>query len=192
MNWFTSIIRIAGSSFPLSASLVQLQAEIDHQELLKRLEKLEDPISFLHHDIPEVCKHLYVRATESCEYHYQEPLTFEESFYSKYKRALALLEGQNYIDQLCGMGAKVPLQINFEDPTFVLYCAMRIENDNTMSNLIEIVDKCIEGQSLNGYEISKKTGLPVFLLKSVFVVFESKNYGYSPKTLGSCEYIGTA
>lgn len=57
MNWFFSMVRVAGAAFPVSSMLVQLQAEIDSNELNNRLNRLEDPISHLHenvHDISEV------------------------------------------------------------------------------------------------------------------------------------------
>ena len=47
MGWFYSLVRVAGAGFPVSASLVQLQGEIDAQEMKARLDRLEDPISSL-------------------------------------------------------------------------------------------------------------------------------------------------
>ena len=51
MNWFFKFVRIAGASFPVASSLVQLQSELDSDELNRRIQKLEDPISNLHEDV---------------------------------------------------------------------------------------------------------------------------------------------
>ena len=59
MEWFIKIVRVAGVNFPGAASLVQLQAELDSTAMASRLEKLEDPISYLHEDIPDVAKEIY-------------------------------------------------------------------------------------------------------------------------------------
>jgi elongation factor P hydroxylase len=59
MDWLFSIVRIAGASFPVASSLVQLQSEIDSKTLSKRVEKLDDSVSHLHKDIPELSKLIY-------------------------------------------------------------------------------------------------------------------------------------
>lgn len=94
MSWFISILKIAGASFPVAASLAQLHSEIDWTALLKRVEKLEDPISCLHSDIPAVSRLIYaeLKTKESLN------LTFDDEFYSKYRRPLAALEANGSIE----------------------------------------------------------------------------------------------
>ena len=40
MEWFVKLVRIAGVNFPVAASFVQLQAEIDSDKIEERLESL--------------------------------------------------------------------------------------------------------------------------------------------------------
>jgi len=54
MNWFFSMVRVAGVAFPVSSMLVQLQAEIDSNEFNTRLNRMEDPISHLHENVHEI------------------------------------------------------------------------------------------------------------------------------------------
>ena len=76
MNWFYSIVRIAGASFPVASSLVQLQSEIDSNALNERVAKLEDPVSNIHCDVPELARIIYqeLKQTDGIN------LSFEEDF----------------------------------------------------------------------------------------------------------------
>ena len=94
MDWFCSLIRIAGVSFPVASSLVQLNSEIESGHIRSRLEKLEDPISSLHPDIQIVSKKIY----EAIRIKKTSILDFEEEFYTKHSRPLATLEANGLID----------------------------------------------------------------------------------------------
>lgn len=106
MDWFFSIIRIAGVTFPgaaaLGTALVQLQAEIDSASLKKRVSKLEDPISWLHADVPELSRHLYrkLKAENSLK------MYFNDEFYVRYSRALAALETCGYLKGSHALGKR--------------------------------------------------------------------------------------
>ncbi|MCR9321557.1 hypothetical protein [Vibrio alginolyticus] len=87
IDWFCKIVRIAGVNFPVAASFVQFQAELDSIAMSKRIEKLEDPISYLHEDIQEVSKLIYAQLV-TCD---SVNLDFGDDFYVKYSRPLAAL-----------------------------------------------------------------------------------------------------
>lgn len=99
-KWFTKLIRIAGASFPGSSSLVQFHSEIESYQTDRRIKKLEDPISYLHEDIESVAEIIYgqVLAQDSWK------LKFNDSFYLKYKRCLAVLNKANLISMTRGLG----------------------------------------------------------------------------------------
>lgn len=59
MHWFTSFVKVAGASFPVTSSFVQLLSELDSREIKERISKLEDPISNLHPEIHELSRLLY-------------------------------------------------------------------------------------------------------------------------------------
>ncbi|MDI6786028.1 MAG: hypothetical protein QMD92_04890 [bacterium] len=95
MDWFFSVIRVAGASFPVASSFVQLQSEIDSKSLLERVEKLEDPVSSLHADVLTLSKSIYheLKSQESIN------LSFSDEFYSQYSRPLAVLKSRGYIKE---------------------------------------------------------------------------------------------
>lgn len=187
-EWFLKVIRIAGVNFPVAASLVQFQAENDSEAMALRLQKLEDPISFLHEDLPEISKEIYqqLRANDSIS------LDFEEDFYIKYSRALAVLETQGFISKMSVVGSRIPLGIKIIDASYIMYMCNLAEDSQKMQEIVEIVDRCEVGLWLNGDELKTSVGLPRYVIRGVFEIYESKGFGILSKAIGSCKYMGNA
>ncbi len=188
MNWFISIIRVAGASFPVASSLVQLQSEIDSKALLDRVDKLEDPISYLHDDLPELSRHIYKRLKTNNS----SKLDFDDEFYKKYSRALAVLESQGYVKGGHALGKNYAAGIRLIDPSYIMYLCALEEDSEKMESLVKIVDKCNIGEWLNGDDIQLSLSLPIPTIKAVFDIYESKGYGLCSKEIGSCKYVGKA
>jgi len=188
MDWFFSIIRVAGASFPVSSSLVQLQSEIDSKALLERVEKLEDPVSFLHDDVPALSKVIYhkLKSQESTK------LLFSDEFYSKYSRPLAVLESHGFVKGCHAIGKRYAAGIRLCDPSFIMYLCAIAEDKNKMQELLKIVDSCEVGKWLDGKKIKADVELPLPVIKAVFDIYESKGYGLCSKTIGAVQYIGKA
>jgi hypothetical protein len=188
MDWFFSIIRVAGASFPVASSFVQLQAELDSKILQKRLSRLEDPVSFLHEDVPELSKHIYnqLKSKESIQ------LSFSDEFYAKYSRALASLESQSYIKGGHAIGKRYAAGIRLIDPSYIMYLCALEEDNEKMETLVKIVDSCEAGKWLDGNRLQMTISLPLVVIKAVFEIFESKGYGLCSKTIGETKYIGKA
>ncbi len=188
MDWLLSIIRIAGASFPVASSLVQLQAEINSKALSDRVARLEDPISYLHDDIPEVSRKIYqkMKIVDSAS------LDFDAEFYKKYSRALAALESQGCIKQDRAIGQKHALGIRLVDPSYIMYMCALEEDSSKMESIIKIVDECSIGEWLNGKNIQTSINLPLPVIKAVFEIYESKGYGLCSQEIGSCKYMGKA
>lgn len=188
MDWFLSVVRMAGVAFPVASSLVQLQSEIDSKILKERVARLEDPVSYLHDDVPELSRTIYRRLVLKNS----EGLDFEEEFYSKFGRALAVLESQNYIEGGHAIGKKYAGGIRIVDPSYIMYMCALEEDDLKMETLMKIIERCNVGERLDGKIIQATTNLPLPVIKAVFDIYESKGYGFCSKIVGSCEYIGQA
>ena len=188
MDWLLSIIRIAGASFPVASSFIQLQSEIDSKALSDRVARLEDPISYLHNDIPEVSRNIYrkMKIVDSVS------LDFDAEFYRKYSRALAVLESQGCIKQDRAIGKKYALGVRLVDPSYIMYMCALEEDSNKMESIIKIVDKCSVGKWLNGKNIQTSIDVPLPVIKAVFEIYESKGYGLCSQEIGSCKYMGKA
>lgn len=188
MDWFFKIIRVAGASFPVASSFVQLQSELDSISLQKRLIKLEDPISYLHDDIPELSKQLYneLKSQESIQ------LDFNDEFYTKYSRSLAVLESQAYIDGGHALGKRFAAGIRLIDPSYIMYLCVLGEDSKKMEILIHTLDSCKIQEWLDGNKIKKTTSLPLPVIDAAFRIFESKGYGICSNTIGEIKYMGMA
>ncbi len=188
IDWFLKLIRIAGVNFPVAASLVQLQAEIDSDRIEERLNKLEDPISFLHEDIPSVSKEIYKKLCENDTV----MLTFPDEFYIKYSRPIAALSKNSYISITNVIGSRIPRSITLTDPSFIMYMCVLSEDKNRMQKIFDIIDNCEVGNWLDGDIIKDEICLPKYVIRAVFEIFEAKGYGILSKTIGSCQYMGKA
>jgi len=188
MEWFLKVIRIAGVNFPGAASLVQLQAEIDSDKIAKRLQKLEDPISYLHEDVQAASIEIY----QKLSFNDSVNLDFDEEFYTKYSRPLAALEKKLFISRYMVIGSRIPRDITLIDPTFIMYMCVLAEDHNKMQEIVKIVDSCEVGKWLDGEKLKYEIGLPKYVIRAVFEIYEAKGYGILSKTIGSCQYMGNA
>jgi hypothetical protein len=188
MDWFLKIIRIAGASCPGAASLLQLQAELDGAEIKKRIDKLSDPISFLHNDVQKVAKEIYtnLKSADSLT------LNFDSAFYTKYSRPLAALDAKSLIKSQHAIGSPFAAGIYLCDPTFIMYLCALSENSKKMQRLIELVDSCAVGASINGKNLQPELELPLQVIKAVFEIYRLKGFGLVSKEIGSAYYIGKA
>lgn len=188
MNWFFKLVKIAGASFPVASSLVQLQSELDSDELNRRIQKLEDPISNLHEDVYGLSKGIYreLKNTDTIN------LNFSDEFYKKYSRALAALESSNYILQNYRIGSRIPLGIELSDPTYILYMALQFENQESMQEIFDIADRCQIGESVSAENLAPSLMLPKYVIRAVFEVFESKGYGLRSGGMTKFRYTGKA
>ncbi len=185
MNWLFSIVRIAGASFPVASSLIQLQSEMDSQALSERVAKLEDPVSHLHEDVPELSRNLY-RALKKAD---SARLYFDDEFYKKFSRALAILESEGCLTGEHSFSKRYHMGIRLMDPSFIMYLCALEENPKKMELLINTVDKCQMGESLNGHKIKDEINLPLPVINSAFEIFESKGYGTRSREIGSSVYL---
>lgn len=189
VDWFFSIVRIAGTAFPLTAWLVQLQAEIDSKTMAERVAKLEDPVSFLHPDVPELSQKIYQELKKK---EASENIEFDRDFYSRYSRALAILESQGYIKGLHSLANLYDGGISVVDPSYIMYLCAVAEDGEKMEALIKRVEECQIGEWLDGYNIQKSIDLPIPVIKAVFQIYESKGYGTLSREVHSCQYLGRA
>lgn len=184
-NWFIKLIRIAGASFPGSSSLVQYYSELESINTDERISKFEDPISYIHKDIGQLSEMIYIQVKAQDSW----SLKFDDNFYRKFKRCLAVLNKANLIGMTRGLGHSVPDGINLSDSTFLLYLCDKYEQKHKMDELFHIVDRCESGIWLDGEMLRDSLELPLVVISAVFDVFESKGYGIKSKTIGRYQYL---
>lgn len=179
MDWFLKLVRIAGVNFPGSASMVQLQAEIDSGNIKTRLKTLENPISQLHEDIPEISKQIYAELKDKDSVN----LDFEEGFYRRFSHALAVLNTQ-------GLISKDNRTINLIDPSYIIYMCTLAEEDRKMQEIMDIVGGCEIDQSIDAKLLTDSLGLPKYVISAVFQIYEAKDYGYCSGGFKKFRYTG--
>ncbi|WP_146161632.1 hypothetical protein [Pseudothauera lacus] len=188
MDWLLSIVRVAGASFPVASSLVQLNSEIESKALLQRVAKLEDPISHLHEQVPELSKHIYQKIKETNS----NSIEFADNFYKEYSRPLAALESQKFIKGCHAIGKQFAAGLRVVDPSYIMYMCALTEEAQKMEALINKVDSCWVGKWINGVEIHESLNIPLPVAQAVFEIYEDKGYGLCSKTIGEYKYMGKA
>ena len=188
VDWLFSIIRVAGASFPVSSSLVQLHSEIEGKALAARVRRLEDPVSFIHDDVPSASKNIY----EALKQQDEVVLNFQDDFYSRYSRPLAALEAHGYLQCGWSLTRTTPGHIYLTDPTYIMYMCALCEKDEHMNQLTQLVDECSVGHWLDGRALAEGIGIPVQTVAACFSIYESKGYGLRSKNLQEVKYLGKA
>jgi hypothetical protein len=189
-NWFFKIVKVAGASFPVTASFVQLQGQLDADSMNERLKKLEDPISFLHEDVQKLSKLFYEDIKRS-----NEPfavLEYEDPIYEEFSRPIAALKSEGLIECQGILGRHLPTGIVLSDPSYVMYLCALFEESAKMDLLIEKLEDCKPRETLDGREIAQSLNLGLMIVKAVFEIYEAKEYGMMPKGLGMVSYMGKA
>jgi hypothetical protein len=188
IDWFIKIVRIAGVNFPVAASLVQFQAEIDAFIMDSRIKKIEDPISNLHEDVKPFSELLYrkIKSTDSIQ------LELENSDYIKFSRVIALLASAGYFETEHAAGLSVPIGISLSDPTYIMYLCKLFEHTYKMEELIGLVDSCMIGEWLDGNGIAESIELPLCVVDAVFRIYEAKGLGLVSPDVGESSYLGQA
>ncbi|MCG2584141.1 hypothetical protein [Massilia sp. TS11] len=188
MKWLMSIARIVGSSLPFVPTLIQIQTEIDSAAIQKRLRSLEDPISSLHPQIREVSENIY-RALVNSD---TSRVVFDEEFYSKYGKPLAILESQGYIVGSHAIGAKYVNGISVQDPKYVVYLCALYEDQAKMDALLQMLEDCKQGQWLRGETICAELQLARPVVKAIFLLYEARGLGFCSREVGAVAYVGNA
>ena len=188
MNWLSTIIRVAGSQFPVASALVQLQSELDSDALSQRIKRLEDPVSFLQEDVPTVSKLIY----EALKSQNSTSLNFDDDFYTRYSRSLAALHSKGLIASKHRLGRHLPIGIAVVDPSYVMYLCALAEDEAKMTHLVDRVDRCKIGEWLDGHQISQELQLPLPVVKACFSIYEAKGYGLCSHEIGRVSYCGNA
>ena len=188
MDWFISLVKMAGASFPGAASFVQLLSDLESNDTRERLGKFEDPISNLHPDIHELSKLIYLAIKESDKSDIELP----DELYERYSRALSNLESEGLIKGIHTLTKRYYGGFIITDPSFIIYMCVQYEDNKKMEKLYKQIDGCSVGSSLDGKEIEKETGLPLPVINAAFQIFEAKGYGICSKESGSVFYICNA
>jgi hypothetical protein len=188
MDWFLSLVRIAGSSFPGAASLAQLQSELDTKEVRRRITALEDPIGQLHPQVPALGALLYQEIATTG----RSKIRLAEEAYRQFSRPLAVLEAAKLVTGGHALGRRYADGLVVTDPVFVVYLARAFGDSGALERLITAVDQCRTDQWLKGEELVEEHGLPQPVVNAVFRVYEARGYGITSKTIGESLYRAMA
>lgn len=185
MEWLAALIRSVGSSFPGASSLVQLNSEIESSKVKERLDRLEDPISSLHPDVPEVSSEIYdaVKSSNS------NGVDFDDEFYARSSRPLAALEAYGALRGEHAIGKRFACGVRVTSPAYMLYMAALFASSKSMSRLVETVDKCEPGSWIDGDSVASELGLPSPVVRAVFEIYRDKGYGLMSGEIGSNNYM---
>jgi hypothetical protein len=184
-DWFIKVVRIGSAVNPVAAVFLQLQSEVDGIELNRRIDSLEDPIGSCCENSRELCKAIY----ESFDIH---GVSLSNEAYKQFSRPLAVFESKGYLKRDMYIGNKYAQGIELLDPSFTLYLARLFENQKSMYELYDLVEKCEIGVWINGIQLAESLNIPVGVVRSVFKIHMQNGLGILSGEVGTCNYQGVA
>ena len=163
---------------------VQLSAELEGRAVQERLRKLEDPISALHPDVPDVSKLIY-----ECVSQNDSPKIFlSESQLDQFARPLVILDAKGMITGSHAIGKKFAAGFWLSNPWYVLYMAALFEDADRMERFAERLNSTPAGTWMKGAELSQEYALPIPVVKAVFQLGEQQGLGILSKEIGTVNY----
>lgn len=180
------LARMAGVSTPLTAWLVQADAEIKSKEFQARLERLErSPYSALHPDIPEIGRILYDTLQKTGD----SRLQLDDGFMQRYGRPLAMMRKAGYVSGTATLGGgQFYGGIWVTDPGFLLYLAALYEDQDCMERFVERVDTTPTGKWLRGADLASEYALPLPVVRAVFQLYAGRGLGIVSEEIGALAY----
>jgi hypothetical protein len=189
MGWFSSVVHIAATQFPVTSALSRWQDEIDRRKTEERLIRLEDPISQLHEDAQKVSRAIFDKMVELDSQY----LEFDEEFYATNNRVLTIFDAERLLK---GHGDMTRLYYTFivlTNPLYILYLCDLFADKDSMEKLYKAVDSCHLNESLLSKDLQEELTLPFPVIEAVFEIFEAKGLGFLSKFPGNLtRYIGKA
>lgn len=151
---------------------------------MSSLGRLEDPLTHLHEDMPELSRWLYAAVQAAGE----ARLKFDEETYARFQRGLAVLESHGHIECAHVIGREVPLSLSVSDPAFLLYLAARFEDRTKMAALITALEECPRGTWLNGITLAQDLGVSRAVVQASFQLYEERGLGFCSREIGRVSY----
>jgi len=188
LEWLFRIARSFGATVPAAAFWVQLQSELDTKDIKERVHALEDPISRLHPQVPELSRILYA-ALREIDY---GPIELSPQDLETYSRPLAILEANGYLGGTHGLGGHRFLGgVYLTDTRFIVfYLCPRFEDNKKMRALTDAIDSSPRGRQLDGEQLKAELDLPLPTIRAVFALYESQGLGILSKETRTTRYCG--
>lgn len=187
IDWFLAAVRIAGASFPVSSSMVQVQSEVDRAEFERRLGAMEDPLSNLHPDIPALSQAIYKALASSG--HDSPRVELLEDEYTRFAKPLALLESRGIIEGRHALGDRYSRGFWIRDPTYLLVLISQFGDPDAMGQIHDELEALGRGGSLDGMELASQCAVPLPFINALFQIYEGKGFGLLARTRGTSRYI---
>ena len=103
-----------------------------------------------------------------------------------------MLEANALISTDRASGRKLPLGINLTEPSYIAYMCAVAENPKRMSDLIEILEGCEIGQTINAEVLTDSVRLAKYVIRAFFQIYAAKGFGYCSGGMRQFKYSGKA
>ncbi|WP_420208795.1 CHAT domain-containing protein [Candidatus Electronema sp. JC] len=185
MEWGTPVLHLRAEN----GMLFELPEKTEKEKFPKfielEIEQIKSIMNSLHKDMLAVSREIYCKMMEENSVY----IDFEKEFYVKNSRVINELEANSFILVEHVLTSSTPRGIEIINPIYILYISTFFEKTEQLSTLIDIIDKC-KGEWLNSRKLNEKTGIPEYVINSIFKIYKNKNYGLLSERGNSCSYFG--
>ena len=191
MGWFSNIVQLASSATGLGWLSTAL-SQIDASKLEKRIANLEDPISTIHRDVPELCKTIYESLnSKSVDPRHLYRVTLEPDQREKFDSVLKVLDAKEIISIPldCRKNRPVSCEFTVTDPLFCLYVFELYGPKLKVQQLKEYLDNYQTNIWYDGKDLAMDFEVPIEVPDALFKLASARGLGLKSGTIGKSSFI---
>jgi|GEM_PF-3670191 len=183
----SSFYKIIFASLPGFSNVIQYFAELESEEIERRLRVLEDPLGQFDSGAKDLCVKLY-DAVKSCE-SVSAKIPWSDCF-EPFLKTLRRFEAHGMISGTPVLGDTNAYRHGiWLKPRFLVYIAMLGGDEPWCRDLADLMSQLDSGNSLDGKKVAQSIKLPLPVIDAYFHLFESEGQGMKSREIGRSYYI---
>lgn len=185
-----ALLRVVAACTPFGSMGNQLRAEINEDELNKKLAFLDDPIGIIHEDVPELSEIIYKQIQAETEYTTAR-IELDDEQYQKYSVAIKRLENAGLLHKNLALFNAAPRALNELSPTYIMYMANKFDDFTKLKLLSRDIKNCPSGKWLNGRELASEVQLPLPVVHACLKKHEIDGHGIMSQSMNESRYMAS-
>ena len=190
MGWFSNTVQLSFSAAGLGVVSTAL-AQVDINKLEKRIQKLEDPISAIHRDVPKLCEVIHkilIEKDNDPRTLYEVSLTSEQRH--EYDSVLKVLNAKGIITIPLDNRKNGPVSCKFriQDPMFCLYIFELFGPKLKIQQLKEYLDNYQSNIWYEGTALALDFEIPIEIPDAFFSLARARGQGLKSDTIGESSF----
>jgi hypothetical protein len=188
-NWFVPAVKIAAQALPGTAALSQWLDEIATSRIVKRLDRLEDPLT--KYGPPPRIKKLTAELYSLLQKQSQDVPTTHLDWARElddFKKEMRRLEADGLLDGSHRLGPGGEFGAGFRlSRSFIVLLTVLHGNRTEISKLVEAIETA--RTQFDGKQLRQQINLPLTVIDTFFTKYAEQGQGFKSEQVGASIYI---